>query len=121
MSSPSKKSQNRSKSAMKMTTQKRPKAEIIQEKLAEIKAAKEELKREAKRQRAELRKEKNKERNGQLIAFGLWVEFFFASASPKDLENSTNSMKKYLTGRTLTRALAGIERLRNEVEIENTI
>ena len=66
--------------------------------------------------KAKARLLERKERNGQLIAFGVYIEEFFKGEPDSARERLEESIKKYLTGRNLTRALEGLKRLTKEIE-----
>lgn len=67
-------------------------------------------------EKAKARLLERKERNGQLIAFGVYIEEFFKGEPDSARERLEESIKKYLTGRNLTRALEGLKRLAKEIE-----
>jgi len=70
------------------------------------------LKAQLQKEEARLNKDKRKERDGQLIAFGVLVEELFKTDDEAGRQKLINASRKYLKDRTLTRALAGFERLK---------
>lgn len=72
------------------------------------------LKAQLQKEEAKLNQNQRKERNGQLVAFGVYVEEFFKTADEDARRKLEESIKKHLKDRNLTRALAGLTRLKGE-------
>lgn len=72
------------------------------------------LKARLQQEEARLSQEKRKERTGQLVAFGVYVEEALKSAGDEEIIVLEDGLKKYLSGRTLEKALAGLQRVLSE-------
>ena len=72
------------------------------------------------KEKSRLNAEKRKERNGQLIAFGVFLEEYLKQF-PDRIPSMKQLMQKLLEGRNLDRALAGVERVSDQVKQSETI
>lgn len=71
----------------------------------------EQLKNRLEKKWGKLKEDNRKERNRQLIAFGIYVEESYKMSNNDTKQLIENDIKKYLTGRNLEKALAGLSRL----------
>lgn len=74
------------------------------------------LKAKLQKEEARLADSERKKRTGQLVSFGVYIEEFFKGEPDSARERLEESIKKYLTGRNLMRALEGLKRLTKEIE-----
>ena len=74
----------------------------------------EQLKAQLQKEEAKLKAEARKERNGQLVALGIFFEHAIQISPNEAIEGMTEEMKSFLSGKTLDRALAAVERVMKE-------